>query len=202
MSWLTKVMGLDTLKNQQGILNRQSSDLMDKGQNIFDKGQGLLDFSDPFYSQYGARLNRELRDSMAFGANQIGNQMAMTGESGGIAAALRKQFQNKSSIGEQTRTGLENMYTQGIGMGTNLMNSASAFTGQGVSASGIAGDLATERAGLQAGLAEGAFNFATGGMPGKLISSAGSLIGSMFGSGGTQIDDDGVPLGVGGDLYS
>jgi len=180
MSWLTKATGLDTLKNQQGILNRQSSDLMGKGQNIFDKGQGLLDFSDPFYSQYGARLNRQLKDSMAFGANQIGSQMAMTGESGGIGAALRKQFQNKSSIGEQERTGLESMYTQGIGMGTNLMNSASQFTGQGVQASGIAGDLASQRAQMQGDLFTGAVNFATGGGIGSVLGGLGGAS-SKFG---------------------
>lgn len=181
MSWLS-----DQIDAMSGIggLKKQQRNIMGDKNYLMDRGKGLLDFTDPFYGQYQGQLNRQIGDTMATGAQTLNRQMAATGVGGGIGSAIRGQMTNKSAIGEQVRTGLQDMYTQGIGMGSTL-------TGQGVQAGAVASDLSKQIGTQQGELFTGAVKaFSPKGVfekfGGQLMGGAMGGMRGMFGEGTGQ----------------
>lgn len=120
--------------------------LLDRAGQTFTTGQSFLNPNSDYYKQQRGFLNEDISQGINESTRNMNMNLAQRGVgAGGIRSMLGAA--NASQIGEQTRRGVNDLFQQGMGIGTTLL-------GQGLQGTQGAGNLYGQQGGIQGQIGE------------------------------------------------
>tara|TARA_B110000467_G_scaffold66974_1_gene61031 strand:+ start:2822 stop:3547 length:726 start_codon:yes stop_codon:yes gene_type:complete len=101
-------------------MNQSAAGLNTQGTNLMNQGQQFMDPNSAHYQKQRGFLNEALSTSIADGSRSMNRNLAARGVGGGGIRSMLGAT-NANQIGEQVRTGSNQMYQQGMNTGTSLL---------------------------------------------------------------------------------